>query len=303
MEEEKRNTREFEQFYEKMREEHQIYQVEDFITDLIDCRLNNYIKRYFKYIIQRADIENLIDSGLLKELALIAPEEFKENKKEIVAKLTGIDKKILEKSGYLEPLTQMIEELEHTEQTDLSEIQAKGGGSYSVVYQLGDKILKFGKERETPQIINHRRILQPLIRKQIIKNPMLFMEIAENVQRDISITQEDIYLIYKEMRKDGIVWCDPKVGNVGRLLKKNLPYLGKQEIYVDPETVGLKENGNKDQEPLEAGELVVIDTDMIYQIEEYDLEKLQEKGIDLSLFYKFEKRYQNEKLINKENER
>ena len=37
MEEEKRNTREFEQFYEKMREEHQIYQVEDFITDLIDC--------------------------------------------------------------------------------------------------------------------------------------------------------------------------------------------------------------------------------------------------------------------------
>lgn len=51
--------------------------------------------------------------------------------------------------------------------------------------------------------------MQPLIRRNVSSGINdLYIEISEYVQTDNSITDDDAYLIYKELRNDGIIWID-----------------------------------------------------------------------------------------------
>ena len=117
--------------------------------------------------------------------------------------------------------------------------------------------------------------------------------ISEYVQTDNSITDEDAYLIYKELRNDGIIWIDAKRENLGRLEKDNIAHFN-EPLYVRNETVGyIPETLHKD-EPLSKGSLVIIDTDFLFRENDFDVTHLDSR-INTDFYRVCEQRYQEEK--------
>ncbi len=208
------------------------------------------------------------------------------------------------------------------------EIRIKGKGHASTAILVGEYIIKLGGYRSIEEMPNDRRILQPIIRqrlpgKEIKEGLKLFVEVQNQVDTDwTKIVSEDgtervlseaeieeeLYKLYKEMRDRGHVFADISPENVGRLLKVNRPNYEFRDIdgkYTDirptEEAIGLK-GENPSEEVLEAGELVVLDTDFVFNEKDFDFQ-----------FYsvgwnqtndrrrRFEERYKEEKENEKKN--
>ena len=121
----------------------------------------------------------------------------------------------------------LLRELLNSENKRFSDMRKVGAGVYSNVYQIGTKIIKIGAPRQTHKIPNHRRILQPIARKELTNGmgePIGSIEVTDEVDTSketlSKITEEDLYKIYKELRADGIIWGDPKIDNLGVLKKR-----------------------------------------------------------------------------------
>ena len=198
-------------------------------------------------------------------------------------------------SDYIPTVTRMIEELLVDQDTRMVDIQRTGRGTYSKLYEIGEKVLKIGKPRETYNIPNHPRILQPLTRTNLIdeRDGNKIFACAEISDRVDKLSEEDmqvekLYQVYKELRDDGIIWTDARFSNVGKLRRRNIPKLNGEEMDVDPVAVGMdKEIKGR---VLEVGEWVVIDTDFIYRERDSSL-----IWIENSYSAGFEKRWQQEK--------
>ena len=137
-------------------------------------------------------------------------------------------------------------------------------------------IVKVGLPRKTFDIPNDKRILQPYLRKDLSKEYGVeaVIEVSDRVDTDISLSEDELYEIYKDMRNRGIVCGDFKYDNVGKLIKPNISH--NDEI-----------NGmiGEISETFNSGEYVIIDTDFIYNE--------NDPNIDLTsnLSSKFENRY------------
>jgi hypothetical protein len=224
-------------------------------------------------------------------------EYMKERKKEIAKEMLSKRVKCNEKllNDYSTTVSIMIDELLKSEGLGYIDIESGTSGSYSDVYLIGNKVLKIGKPRTTYQIPNHRRILQPLVRTNLIDEEnntnIACIEISEKLKRVYigKIGKEVLYDLYKELRKDGIIWTDVRADNVGELINENIPNLNNEEMYVSPNSVGfdkeLKENENK----LKPGDLVVLDIDYIYREDSQEI-LWPESGFGLE----FERRYKRE---------
>ena len=190
----------------------------------------------------------------------------------------------------------LLREVLKSERKKLSDVENVGEGVYSKNYKIGDKVLKIGAPRETYFIPNHRRILQPLARINLTNSNhksigTIELTSEENASKEAldKITEEDLYRIYKELRDDGIVWGDPKKDNLAILKRKNIPMLNGKPFYVNPSSVGFKNDLNVVR-PLDKGDIVIIDTDYLYREEQKN-----KKGNTNSYVLAFERRYQNEK--------
>ncbi len=230
-----------------------------------DNILNNYLEANKKEIV--------------KEMLRKRIQTSEENKEELIEVYTGT-------------LLRMVEELLDSEDKTFADITELGSGGYSDVYEIGEKVIKIGKPRETYTIPNHRRILQPLIRTNFIDNnnkPVACIEITDKVnklyKRDIS--EEELYQIFRELKDAGITSCDFDRKNLGILKRKNVPTLGEKEFDVAPNSVGFDKKG--EEEPLDKGDIVIIDSDFIYS----DGKTMYDGNFDMAK--KFEKRYQQEK--------
>ncbi|MGN1302282.1 MAG: hypothetical protein ACI4VO_01330 [Clostridia bacterium] len=106
-----------------------------------------------------------------------------------------------------------------------------------------------------------------------------------------------MYLIYKELREEGIIWSDAKRENLGRLNKENIVCFN-EPLNVKNESVGYITETIKDEEPLQKDELVIIDTDLLFREEEFD-EKLLYEDINTDFYQICERRYQKEKNTEK----
>lgn len=193
--------------------------------------------------------------------------------------------------GYLETLSIMIDELLQSENCRYSDINYVTKGGYSLVYQIGDKMLKVGRPRHTYNIPNHRRILQPLTRVNFTdekNNPLVCAEIQDKVDLTKKISTKELYNLYKELREDGIIWTDAKKSNIGRLIKANKATLNGEEMDVAPNSVGFIDG--KNERDLPAGEWVIFDTDFIYKADDSRIVW----SVD-SLSQEFERKYQQEK--------
>ncbi len=186
---------------------------------------------------------------------------------------------------------------------NMDAVKQVGEGFFSVAYRIGDKVFKVGK-RANPVIQNHRRILQPIVRRKIGDeyDEDNFIEIQNLVDTSWykKMKSEDIHKvllnIYSELRDDGLVWVDVKPENIGKLLRPNTTHefdLRNKEINPPERATGII--GKNKGEPLQAGEYVIIDSDLIYEEKEWsELVKNNYFG-ELCRERKYEEEYQARK--------
>lgn len=274
------------------------YTINEYLEDLQNIGKLDYMIDNMEEIISICDINRNTGIEVLKKLREMDEERFKENYPVIIGKMASANEKKWDKK-FLDSLTMIINEIAQNEKTDLSNLKYVTSGSFSDVYRIGNKVIKFGKKRVTDKIPYHRRVLQPLLRRKLdTGNGNLYIEISEYIKRDnIDLEEDEIYQVYKELRNDRIIWVDAREANLGRLEKDNIAYFNT-ELNVKNESVGyIPETIEKDK-PLQEGDLVIIDTDLLFREEEFNEEILEKMSINSYYYEKFEERYQNEK--NKE---
>lgn len=274
----------------------------------------NILEQNLKSIIQNTDPVRLFPStrilkGISKEGDLLLNEKLEKNLDAIseamlmqIETVLAYDEKKTNNQEFKSSCKEnsqlvatILEELLESENKSPIDIEwVKDKGAYSRVYIIGQKVLKIGHPRATYKIPNHRRILQPELRIELKKHKyerFACVEVQDYVETPPKeIDREQLYQLYKELREDGIICADLRYDNVGRLLKDNKPNLCGEELHVEPYTAGLIGSAN---EVLKKGELVVIDLDHIYVLE--NEEKLPEMTLMAELF---EDRYQEEKIYN-----
>lgn len=281
---------------------------------LEDLEKNGLLEENMDYILENnPNIQNLYEisqivKGKNEENDKKINEKIRKNKVEFAKlllrnrlklnkKRNGIYVEEEDLESFSDTLTIIIDEVLESEKLDYIDIIKISSGGYSDVYKIGDKILKVSENRETHNIPNHRRILQPVLRTRLIKDEENDISIGciEVVDRVRTIPQreykkEKLYEIYKELRDDGIVWTDARYVNVGELLRKNIPTLNGEKIEVTPNSVGFDRNLTKEENSLKVGDWVILDTDFIYRKENPD------KGwSEISYSEEFERRYLREK--------
>ncbi len=153
------------------------------------------------------------------------------------------------------------------------DIRNSGNGSTSSTVMIGDYIIKTGLGRYENTIPNHRRILQPIIREY---NENAFFEVTDVV--DMDVTQDELKQVYYELLRDGFAWTDPSIENIGRLRRKNIPRHGIQKVVRSYEGDSIFDDlsssdenatnitGSVKDEPLDRGDCVIIDTDLIFDL-------------------------------------
>ena len=190
--------------------------------------------------------------------------------------------KVIEEINYL-----IIKEIADNEKVKISSIKLIGNGEFSDAYQIGDKIIKIGKKRGTKTFPNNPYIIKPLIRKEfeLGEKTKIFIEVCQKVLTNCC-TKEDVYEIYKKMRKLGLVWLDVKKENLGKLLNDNKIYWNKP---LSPSDTALMLKEYRGSEELKKGDVVICDADYIYdesgknyniqRVAEYELKFKKEKSL------------------------
>lgn len=189
----------------------------------------------------------------------------------------------------------LILEIKQNENVKFSDITFNSGG-FSRVLLIGDKVLKLGN-RITKHFPNNPYIIAPLIREEFkFEKETCFMEITERVDTNVNPSQEELYQLYQNLRNLGLIWTDIKPANVGRLRKKNIIHWNEN---LDPSEETLGFDKRRSEKVLNAGDLVILDADFIYDENAQDINYTNQKEI----CNKFEERYQREKKEKEETKR
>jgi len=226
-------------------------------------RLNNYINQ---------NPENLIYEMLIKGFDL--------------------DLNIIKNEKIFDTVKTIIYELLESQNLKYSDINYIGNGAYNYVFEIGSKVLKIGKKREMFVMENNKRFLKPILRTQIdsILDEKILgcIEITEKVNTD-GIDEIDAYIIYEELRNNGYIWVDCKPNNIGKLIKPNKVHF--KNLSPVKEAINYTTDNLDD---LTEGELIIIDNDYIYSLE--DFKKLPEDSRELYLdaIKEYEEKYKKE---------
>ena len=285
-------------------------------------KAQNVLAKKAKYILEKTDCplltRNLIEESENKFIERMKgetqpPRVNQEEIKEVMDKrghdiAFEIGERFQDDPAKIDLLEKLLNELMQNEHVTPYDIRYLNRGSYSKVYQIGEKVLKIGWEPEhhiVPK--NHRRLIQPLIRKtDLFSNGSgrdFYIEISEKCDMSQKPSKEELYEVFKELREDGLLWTDAFEGNVGRLKKANKPHFGRIGEIKEDNTIewgsfsnagsaqglGKKDEPIETQNVLDEGELVVIDLDYIFDAN--DTKIAWPKG---RYSREFEQRYQEE---------
>ncbi|MBQ9071568.1 MAG: hypothetical protein IJY25_00215 [Bacilli bacterium] len=267
--------------------------------------ISMYNKKYKDLLYDNLDIILKNSYKLLKIKKIVSDnplflnkvDEFIENNPNIVIyniimDYTGMKKEEIETEKIFDFVKIIIDELLINENKKYTDIIYLGEGSSSVVYLIGDKVIKLGSERFPFKNANNKRFLRPILRtniKSLKDDKVLFcIEITEKVDTN-NITKEDARLIYEEFRDIGYVWGDVNPRNLGRLIKKNKIYFNEP---LNPTKESINYTTENDIE-LDKGELVILDNEFIFEEKDF----ISKIGFDNAndLVKEFEARYQEEK--------
>jgi len=272
----------------------ELSEAKDFIQQNIDNILENVSPNYMFQVSQcfkglSDNTDERLNTALEKNKIEVAKSLLRES---LITRI-DLDNKEGLIDDYKLTLSVMIDELLESEKCRYIDIDYLSRGSYSNVYQIGNKVIKVGGPRQTYSMPNHCRILQPLTRTNFIdenNKPFACVEISDKADPLLKedITEEKLYEIYKDLREDGVIWTDIRFANIGRLNKNNVPNLNGEQVDVAPNSVGF--TNDKDKKELSVGDLVIIDTDFIYNKGDNNIKYNQ-----FDLLHKFEMWYQQEK--------
>lgn len=102
-------------------------------------------------------------------------------------------------------------------------IKMIGGGSTSLVYKIGDSVLKLGETRNSKKIYIDFRILASQIRKLIVENgeELFYVEVMKYIKTG-NVTKEECEELKNDLLSRGIIWEDAKPENCGILDNNDL---------------------------------------------------------------------------------
>lgn len=154
-----------------------------------------------------------------------------------------------------------VQDLLNIYNTTMDKIECIGGGSTSLVYKIGDSVLKLGETRNNRKILVHHRILASQIRK-LVKNhdeDLFYVEVMKYIQNH-GITQAECDELQEDLLRQGIIWEDAKIENCG-LLNPDDENVSKLPLdYV--EVMGIVENPPaREQFMKRERKVVVLDND------------------------------------------
>lgn len=135
------------------------------------------------------------------------------------------------------------------------------GGWNGLTFDVNGKHLKISCNHDTYMLPrNHRRFLQPKIRKEI-GNVFIEMYDIHNNEHD-TITDEELLEVFEELYWDDIIWADAKKENLVRLVTDNT---SPEYIRQRDDTIfGFEEHTENIGEPLKKGEVAICDLDLAY---------------------------------------
>jgi len=156
----------------------------------------------------------------------------------------------------------IVKDICANEAISIADIDFLFEGACSIVFKIGNKVLKISVEKFTEKISNNPYIIKPLIRKKIeIEDKKMFIEVQELVDTAKNATKDELSDLYIKLRKIGLIWNDPSSYNVGRLKKDNELYW---RFPIEPSNEILNFSDNRGTGTLKKGDLVIIDNDSIY---------------------------------------
>jgi hypothetical protein len=228
-------------------------------------------------IVNETELDELVKS-LFKDKENIIPKEFDE--------LSEKQKEDSEITFFA--IKKVISELLERQNLDVSEVSCIGSGYYSDTIKVGEFVVKVGFPRENRGVPYSKHIIQPLISYKVkmgvnieVQNLVdaKWWEIKDengNIVRELTEEEinDELFKVYADLRKDGIVWKDIKKENVGRLLIRNssnfdIEYIGKNgekgtyEMNLPDDRLDIVGRKEGENEILSAGELVIIDRDYL----------------------------------------
>ncbi len=184
-----------------------------------------------------------------------------------------------------------------------SDIEFLGRGATSYVFAVKSKVVKIGSSRYTKNIRNNPYILQPVLRKSFdFEGPILeglYVEVTDRVKacktsKDVS--DDELYELYAKFRDIDLEWVDVDSRNVGRLLQDNIINWKLPTVFENDFSSGEISDIQK------AGDLVVLDTDFIYEGKAPDelFNMYEDEEWDfIPIVRKFRERYEREKARKK----
>ena len=217
---------------------------------------------------------------------------------DLVYPKTGLTIDILKKEKIYDTVRLLVEDLALKENVHLHDIKHIATGGYSNVLQVGSKILKLGKKRKNFSIKNNKRFLAGFrgeIKSLYFDDVILTYEITETVDTE-HIDNINLYELYKELRDKKLIWTDCHKCNVGILLKDNKVYY-KDIDYIDKNATGYT---SENKEILKKGDVVILDNDYIFTIEEFQKLFNNNKSLEANIssvpsIAEFEFQYQMDK--------
>ena len=154
-----------------------------------------------------------------------------------------------------------ITELAKQENVPLSHIQMIGGGGSSLVFKIGDKVIKFGETRHCRKICVNHRILASLYRKlekDENNNDLFYVEVMKYIKT--GVTPEERDELKNDLAKQGIIWDDDKLENCGYLPEGYDNYCpisdNYEEVLANIDNPLYRENFNRQRK-----RVVVLDSD------------------------------------------
>lgn len=142
-------------------------------------------------------------------------------------------------------------------------------GNDSIVFQVGNQIIKLGIDTENQyEIPYHPRIMMPYFRKKYKDNSVLSVFNLGNT-KSIKITDEKLLEIYKELEEAGILWGDARKDNLLVLLSDNtLPDFIKSEDFNLFGFIKDEKFPTTNHKVLKKGEVVICDLYFLFAKED-----------------------------------
>ena len=169
--------------------------------------------------------------------------------------LDGDNEKIAEK---------YVKDLLHDNQPTKYNFKMIGGGGSSLVFKVGDLVLKLGETRHNRKVYINHRILASLVRKLELSEDLKELFYVEIMRYALvgDVTKEERDELKKDLYDQGLIWYDDKLENCGVLQDDDLNESPMSVDYV--EIAGRIDNPDRREQFMKRKRrVVVIDNDCI----------------------------------------